>query len=103
MNTTQSIALEVTDLSAAEAFYTRAFPLTDLLELRHSDAATSGCRRYTLSLITSQPANAQLLFDDAVAAGAIAVKPVAKVSGCTSARPWRSQSGSPLKDQARTA
>ncbi|MDQ0644658.1 glyoxalase [Microbacterium murale] len=78
MNTIDTITLEVSDLSAAEAFYAQAFSLGDRLRLRQSDDATSGFRGYTLSLIVSQPANAQLLLDDAIAAGAAVVKPAAK-------------------------
>ena len=78
MNTIESITLEVADPSSAEAFYAQAFSLGDRLRLRRSDAATSGFRGYTLSLIVSQPANAQLLLDDTIAAGATAVKPAAK-------------------------
>ncbi|GGD74713.1 glyoxalase [Microbacterium murale] len=78
MNAIDSITLEVADLSAAEAFCAQAFSLGDRLRLRESDAATSGFRGYTLSLIVSQPANAQLLLDDAIAAGATEIKPAAK-------------------------
>ncbi len=78
MNTIESITLDVADLSSAEAFYAQAFSLGDRLRLRQSDSATSGFRGYTLSLIASQPANAQLLLDDAIAAGATVVKPAAK-------------------------
>lgn len=78
MNTIDSISLEVSDLAAAEAFYAKTFDLDGRLRLRQSDAATSGFRGYTLSLILSQPANAQLLIDDAIAAGATVLKPAAK-------------------------
>src|SRR5690554_5190749 len=78
MNTIDSIALEVSDLTVAEAFYAQAFDLGSRLQLRQSDAPSSGFRGYTLSLITAQPANAQLLFDDAVTAGAEVLKPAAK-------------------------
>lgn len=78
MNTIDQITLEVSDLSAAEAFYAEAFSLGERLRLRQSDAATSGFHGYTLSLIVSQPANAQLLLDDAIAAGATVVKPATR-------------------------
>ena len=78
MNTIDSIILEVADLAAEEAFYAEAFDLGTRLQLRQSDAPTSGFRGYTLSLITSQPANAQRLFDDAIAAGGTVLKPAAK-------------------------
>ncbi|GEK86967.1 hypothetical protein GCM10007198_02600 [Microbacterium aerolatum] len=78
MNTIDSITLEVTDLPGAEAFYSRAFDLGDRLRLSRSDAATSGFRGYTLSLIVRQPADARLVLDDAIAAGATVLKPAAK-------------------------
>lgn len=78
MNTIDSLTLEVADLPAAEIFYSDVFGLGDRLRLRASEAATSGFRGYTLSLIVSQPANASLLLDDAIAAGATVLKPAAK-------------------------
>ncbi|WP_194420281.1 glyoxalase [Microbacterium abyssi] len=78
MNTIDSITLEVTDLPGAEAFYSQAFDLGDRLRLIRSDAATSGFRGYTLSLIVRQPADARLVLDDAIAAGATVLKPAAK-------------------------
>ncbi len=78
MNTIDSITLEVADLTAAEDFYAHAFGLGDRLHLRQSDAATSGFRGFTLSLIVAQPADARLLLDDAIAAGATVLKPAAK-------------------------
>jgi len=73
-----SVTLEVTDPSTARSFYDAAFDLGDTLRLRATDAPTSGFRGYTLSLICSQPANVNALFDAAVAAGATVLKPVAK-------------------------
>src|SRR5690606_28127948 len=73
-----SITLEVSDPAAAETFYSRAFGIGDRLRLRATDAETSGFRGYTLSLIVAQPADARLLLDDAIAAGATVLKPAAK-------------------------
>lgn len=73
-----SVTLEVTDLSTARSFYDAAFDLGDRLHLRETDAPTSGFRGYHLSLISSQPGDVNALFDAAVAAGATALKPVAK-------------------------
>ena len=78
MNSIDSLTLEVSDLSAAQDFYSRVFGLGDRLRLRASDAATSGFRGYTLSLIVAQPADALLLLDDAIAAGATVLKPATK-------------------------
>lgn len=73
-----SITLESPDPEAAARFYVDAFGLTSQVRLRRSDAATSGFRGFTVSLIVSQPANVRALFDSAVAAGATVVKPVEK-------------------------
>ena len=73
-----SVTLEVTDLSTARSFYDAAFDLGDRLQLRETDAPTTGFRGFHLSLISSQPANVNALFDAAVAAGATVLKPVTK-------------------------
>lgn len=73
-----SVTLEVTDPSTARSFYDAAFDLGDRLQLRETDAPTSGFRGFHLSLISSQPANVRALFDAAVAAGASVLKPVTK-------------------------
>lgn len=73
-----SIILEVADPAAAEAFYAAAFDLRERLRLRASEAPTSGFRGFTLSLVVSQPADVDILVSAALAAGATALKPVAK-------------------------
>ncbi|WP_454858353.1 VOC family protein [Promicromonospora soli] len=73
-----SVTLEVADPSTARSFYDAAFDLGDRLQLRETDAPTSGFRGFHLSLISSQPANVNALFDAAVAAGASVLKPVTK-------------------------
>lgn len=74
-----SITLEVADPETAARFYADAFGLgADRVRVRATDAATSGFRGYTLSLIVAQPADVTALFDSAVAAGATVLKPVAK-------------------------
>ncbi|MGF6823909.1 putative glyoxalase superfamily protein PhnB [Microbacterium sp. ZKA21] len=78
MNSIDTLTLEVADLAAAQNFYSRVFGLGDRLRLRESDAATAGFRGFTLSLIVAQPADAVLLLDDAIAAGATVLKPAAK-------------------------
>jgi catechol 2,3-dioxygenase-like lactoylglutathione lyase family enzyme len=72
------VTLEVADTAAARRFYTTAFGLGPELALRASDAATSGFRGFTLSLIVSQPATVSALIDAAVAAGATPLKPLRK-------------------------
>jgi uncharacterized glyoxalase superfamily protein PhnB len=73
-----SITLEATDPEAARRFYADAFGLDSLVEVRATDAPTSGFRGFTVSLVVSQPANVLALFDAAVAAGATVLKPVEK-------------------------
>lgn len=78
-----SVTLEVTDPSTARSFYDAAFDLSgsglgDRLRLRAGATPTTGFRGYHVSLIASQPANVNGLFDAAVAAGATVLKPVAK-------------------------
>lgn len=78
MTSIDAITLDVPDPAAAEAFYATAFGLGDKLRLRATDAPTTGFRGFTLSLIVSQPANADELINAALAAGATALKPVKK-------------------------
>lgn len=78
MTSLTSITIEAADTSAAEKFYADTFGLGDRPRVRQSDAATSGFRGFTVSLLVSQPANAKALFDAAVAAGATVLKPIEK-------------------------
>lgn len=74
-----SITLEVADASAAADFYKSAFGLDpELVRLRESDAPASGFRGFTLSLIVTQPANADALIAAALEHGATSVRPAAK-------------------------
>lgn len=74
----ESVTLEVADPTAAQQFYNIAFGADMPLHVRASDAPTDGFRGFTLSLIVSQPANANLLLDAALEAGATTLKPAAK-------------------------
>ncbi len=78
MNFIDAVTLEVADTEAAERFYTAAFGLDTQLRLRAAQEPTTGFRGYTLSLVVSQPANADALIDAAVAAGATVLKPATK-------------------------
>ncbi|MBR8641290.1 glyoxalase [Streptomyces tuirus] len=78
MTSIECVTLEVTDLAAAERFYTAAFGLGGQVRLRASEAPTTGFRGFTLSLVTSQPADVDALVDAAVEAGATPLKPAAK-------------------------
>jgi uncharacterized glyoxalase superfamily protein PhnB len=72
------VTLEVTDTATAEIFYKSAFGLDTQVQVRPSDAATSGFRGFTLSLTAAQPANVVSLIDAALEAGATSLKPAAK-------------------------
>ncbi|HEX6150736.1 glyoxalase [Nocardioides sp.] len=72
------VTLEVADTDAAHTFYETAFGPDIPVRLQSSEAATSGFRGFTLSLIVSQPANVNALFDAAVEAGATELKPASK-------------------------
>jgi catechol 2,3-dioxygenase-like lactoylglutathione lyase family enzyme len=74
----ESVTLEVADIKAADHFYTTAFGLGTRVRLRTSEAHTIGFRGFTLSLTVAQPADASLLIDAAVDAGATTLKPAAK-------------------------
>ncbi|MFD5225439.1 VOC family protein [Microbacterium sp. NPDC058342] len=78
MNAIEHITLEVNDLSAAETFYDSAFGAEDLIRLRRSEAATTGFRGFTLSLLAAQPADVDALVNSAIDAGATTIKPVSK-------------------------
>ncbi|MEU8347743.1 glyoxalase [Spirillospora sp. NPDC048832] len=78
MASVEYVTLEVADPTAAERFYTAAFDLGPLVRVQASDAATTGFRGFTMSLIASQPADVDALIGAAVDAGATALKPAAK-------------------------
>jgi predicted lactoylglutathione lyase len=78
MTSIESIILEVPDFTAAEVFYAAAFGLGDELQLRASDAPTSGFRGFTVSLVVAQPATVDGFIGAALDAGATSLKPVKK-------------------------
>jgi len=73
-----SLILETPDPAAAERFTTAAFGDGVPVAYRASDAPSSGFRGFHISLIVSQPSTVHALFDAAIAAGASAIRPVAK-------------------------
>ncbi|HEY1572955.1 MAG TPA: glyoxalase [Pseudonocardiaceae bacterium] len=73
-----SVTLDVTDANAAADFYRTAFGLGGQVNVRVSDAPTTGFRGYTLSLTVSQPSTADNLINAALDAGATTLKPAAK-------------------------
>lgn len=79
MTSIESLILDVPDVDAAREFYAAAFgDLGNRLQVRASDAPAVGFGGYSISLIVAQPADADHLFESAVAAGATVIKPVTK-------------------------
>ncbi|GAA1945174.1 glyoxalase [Nocardioides panacihumi] len=78
MTAIDSITIEAPDPAAATAFYDAAFGLGDRLRVRGATSPTSGFRGFTLSLLVSQPADADALLHSALDAGATTVKPGAR-------------------------
>jgi catechol 2,3-dioxygenase-like lactoylglutathione lyase family enzyme len=78
MTSIEFVALEATDLTAADRFYTTAFGLGTQVRLWASDSPTTGFRGFTMSLTVSQPATVNRLVDAALDAGASSLKPAAK-------------------------
>lgn len=78
MTSLASVTLEVDDPTSAGRFYTDAFGFDGHVNLRASAAPATGFRAFTLSLLTSQPADAKALVDAALDAGASSLKPAAK-------------------------
>jgi predicted lactoylglutathione lyase len=74
----QTVTLEVANPTAADAFYNAAFDLGTRLNVRASEAPTSGFRAFTLSLVVSQPATVDGLVGAALGAGATPLKPARK-------------------------
>ena len=77
MTTISSLTLEVDDLAASEQFYAAAFAL-EAVSLRQANAATSGFRGFSLSILMKQPADASAVLARAIAEGATVLKPAAK-------------------------
>jgi hypothetical protein len=78
MTTIDSLIIGAADPAAAERFYPAAFGPDLPVQVRASDEPTTGFRAFHVSLVLSQPADVQAVFDNAVAAGATTIKPVQK-------------------------
>lgn len=78
MTSITSVIIEVTDTAAAEQFYAQAFGLGDRVQFRETTTPASGFRGFTLSLLVSQPGDATILLDGAIAAGAAVLKPATR-------------------------
>lgn len=77
MATIDFVTIEADDPTAATGVY-KALGVEEQVRVQPSEAPTSGFRGSTLSLVVSQPANADMLIDKALDAGATALKPAAK-------------------------
>ncbi|MCE5291500.1 MAG: glyoxalase [Nocardiaceae bacterium] len=77
MTSIESVILETPDVAGTEAFYA-ALGLDDKVSVRATEAQTQGFRGYTISLVATQPANVDALFNAAVSAGATVLKPASK-------------------------
>jgi hypothetical protein len=78
MTSINSVHLEVSDPTAVDAFYRDAFGLGDPVRLRASEAASTGFRGFTLSLVVSKPATVDAFVRAALDAGATSLKPAVK-------------------------
>jgi predicted lactoylglutathione lyase len=78
MTSIEYVSLEVSDPAAANAFHAEAFGLGDAVGVRASEAATTGFRGFTLSLVVSQPTTVDNLVATALGSGATTLKPVKK-------------------------
>ncbi|WP_328490789.1 glyoxalase [Streptomyces zaomyceticus] len=72
-----SVTLEVADLESARRFYS-AFGVDTYIQLRTTDAHSTGFRGFTLALTVSGPATVDSFVGAAVSAGATVLKPAAK-------------------------
>jgi catechol 2,3-dioxygenase-like lactoylglutathione lyase family enzyme len=77
MTSFNTVTLEVPDPTAAQAFYD-AFGLGSHVNVRASDAPTTGFRGFALSLLVSQPSNVDAFIDAALDVGATTLKPATK-------------------------
>ena len=73
----EAVILEVPDPAATESFCS-ALGVDTQVRARASDAATSGFRGFTLSLVVGQPSTVDSLLGSALDCGATTLKPAAK-------------------------
>jgi uncharacterized glyoxalase superfamily protein PhnB len=78
MTSIESVTLEVSDPTAALAYYTAAFGAGIHVGVRAAEAPTTGFRGFTMSLVVSQPSTVDSLIGTALDGGATPLKPVTK-------------------------
>lgn len=69
MTSIEYVTLEVADPTAADAFYGEAIGLGDTVNIRASQAPTTGFHGFTLSLVVSQPSTVDSLVASALGGG----------------------------------
>jgi predicted lactoylglutathione lyase len=75
----ESVVIEVAPTTQqVEAFYADVFSMGGRVQVRPSEAGTTGFRGFTMSLVLSQPASVNSIMDNARDAGAMVIKPAAK-------------------------
>ncbi|HET6165330.1 MAG TPA: glyoxalase [Marmoricola sp.] len=77
MSVLDTVTLETSDTATAEAFW-KALGVEHVVSVHQGDTPSDGFRGYTLSLVASQPGNADALLEIALAAGATVLKPARK-------------------------
>ena len=77
MTSITSVTLDAPDPAAAELFY-KTLGLDGVVSVRAATEPSDGFRGYTLSLVVSQPGNADAWLDAAVEGGATVLKPAKK-------------------------
>jgi catechol 2,3-dioxygenase-like lactoylglutathione lyase family enzyme len=75
MTAIESVTIETPDPAEAEAFYKAAFGQDLPVRTRESEAATTGFRGFTLSLVVPQPSTVDTFIGAALQAGATELKP----------------------------
>ncbi|MEU4392612.1 glyoxalase [Kribbella sp. NPDC023855] len=77
MTSFESLTLEVSDLETAGTFY-QAVGLSPYLNLRATDATTTGFRGFALSLVVSQPGDVDAIISAGLEAGGTTLKAAEK-------------------------
>jgi predicted enzyme related to lactoylglutathione lyase len=78
MTSIETVTLEVSDPTAAVAFYTAAFGVGTHVGARAAETPTTGFRGFTMSLVVSQPSTVESLIGTALESGATPLKSVTK-------------------------
>ena len=77
MSGIDALVVDALDAAASETFL-KALGVDDVVSVRAAEEPSNGFRGYTLSLVVSQPGNADTLLEAALSAGASVLKPASK-------------------------